>query len=79
MTRSFRRAAAALALLGVTFSALWPLVSQARIGPPGIPQVICSQGGMQAHADPGAPALPNHDDKRHCAMCLGAIEPVGTT
>jgi len=60
-----QRLHAAIAAFAVAFGALWPLVSQARFGPPAIPSFICSQSGFHP---PGAP--PPHEDKSHCPLCV---------
>ncbi|HEX3063047.1 MAG TPA: DUF2946 family protein [Usitatibacter sp.] len=63
--RQTRRLLATLAAFAVAFGALWPLVSQARFGPPEIPSFLCTQSGFQ---HPGTP-LP-HEDRNHCPLCV---------
>ncbi|HEX4779570.1 MAG TPA: DUF2946 family protein [Usitatibacter sp.] len=63
--RPRQRLYAFIAALAVVFGALWPLVSQARFGPPAVPSFICSQSAFH---HPGAP--PQHEDKSHCPLCV---------
>jgi hypothetical protein len=74
-----RRIAALLALFGVAWATLWPLVSAAHAQAAGEAMPLCHQAGMMVMADdtpqapeaPGAPA-PKHGGT-HCPLCIMAF------
>ncbi|HUP98372.1 MAG TPA: DUF2946 family protein [Usitatibacter sp.] len=72
--RILRRLTAPLAIVAVTWTALWPLVSTARLAATDQAMPLCHQAGTQvspdqAPMDPGAPA----EGKQHCPLCIMAF------
>jgi hypothetical protein len=71
-----RRIAALCALLAVTWTALWPLVSTAHAFAFGDSMPLCHQAGMQVGADEAAPADasgPAQPSRQHCPLCIMAF------
>ena len=69
--RASRRFLALATLLAVTWTALWPLVSSARLLAAGEEMMLCHQAGTQVSPDQ-APRDPNAPAERtqHCPLCI---------
>ncbi len=77
--RTRRRVAALLALFGVAWATLWPLVSAAHAEAAGEGMPLCHMAGMMVMPDdmpaiPEAPGAPAHDrGTTHCPLCIMAF------
>jgi hypothetical protein len=71
---SRRRVAAWIAILAITFNALWPLVPEAEPAGADLPHDICTAKGVALAAGsgekPGTPLFAH--GLAHCAMCCAA-------
>lgn len=66
---SRRRLIALLTTIAVAWTALWPLVSSARVLWSSEPMALCHQAGMQV-----SPAqAPAQEGKQHCPLCIMAF------
>ena len=70
-----RRQFALLALLGVLWTSMWPLVSAAHALAMGEPVPLCHQAGMLVGPDqsPMDEAAPGHEGHFHCPLCVMAF------
>lgn len=71
-----RRLVAVTTALAVAWTALWPLVSSAKLIASGEAMPLCHQAGMQV--DPSAPtdesgSPPAKFPKQHCPLCVMAF------
>jgi hypothetical protein len=79
--RTSGRIAAIVALIGVAWAALWPLVSAAYAQAAGEEMPLCHMAGMmvapgEMPAAPEAPAAPGHHHDgsgTHCPLCIMAF------
>ena len=72
--RASRRRLALATLLAVAWTALWPLVTSAKLLAAGENMPLCHQAGMQVSPDQ-APMQPadNGERKQHCPLCIMAF------
>jgi len=70
-----RRQFALLALLGILWTSMWPLVSAAHALAMSEPVPLCHQAGMQVGADqsPMDESAPGHEGHFHCPLCIIAF------
>jgi len=72
-----RRLVASIATFAVAWTALWPLLSSARLIAAGEAMPLCHQAGMQV--DPsvspegGGTGGPPKESKQHCPLCIMAF------
>ena len=67
-----RRIFALVAVLAITWGALWPLVSAARPAAPQVPNFICTQSGF--HVETPVPADEPAEAKFHCPLCVTPLD-----
>src|SRR5437868_8142819 len=70
-----RRLVAVTAALAVAWTALWPLVSSAKLLASGEAMPLCHQAGMQVDpsVSPEQPGAPGKNAKQHCPLCIMAF------
>jgi hypothetical protein len=70
-----RRLVAIIAMLAVAWTALWPLISSARVIASGEAMPLCHQAGTQvdpsqSREDGGSP---HKESRQHCPLCIMAF------
>jgi hypothetical protein len=70
-----RRLVAAIATLAVAWTALWPLVTSARLVASGEAMPLCHQAGMQVDPSVSPVGQGPHpkESKQHCPLCIMAF------
>ena len=70
-----RRLVAAVATLAVAWTALWPLITSARMIVSGEAMPLCHQAGMMVDpsVSPEEPGSPPKERKQHCPLCIMAF------